>query len=277
MNALITHSWHDCVTYFNMPVRYFLLWSAICTFLALLFPGKRSQPILRQGLITDTIYYFLLPIYFVRIDAIIKLALIVIVYSSTTRTHLLKHGLAPLGEIPYWAQVLMILLMADFMMYWLHRFSHTFPWLWRFHVIHHSSTDVDWLSSGRFHLINLIFQNTTPLALLLLVGFSPRALAEVGFLMWLLSIFEHCNLNWTFGPLRYVIVNPVYHRWHHTYPNEGGNKNFAGFFPFWDIVFGTFYMPEGKTPMIFGIEHDNVPNGFLGQIIYPFLKASRAE
>ncbi len=114
-------------------------------------------------------------------------------------------------------------------------------------------------------------------ALLLLLGFSPQVLAGLVFLMWLGSILEHCNLNWSFGPLRYVIVNPVYHRWHHTYPNEGGNKNFAGFFPFLDIIFGTFYMPDGQVPKVFGTERDEVPNGFVGQIVYPFLKSKPIE
>ena len=252
---------------------YFLFFSVVCTLLALISPGNRSQPILRRGLITDIIYYFLLPIWFVPLDTILKLGLMAIVYSDVTTAHLLKHGLAPIGDIPFWPQLFMSMLIADFMLYWLHRLSHTFPLLWRFHVIHHSSKVVDWLSSERFHIVNSLFQTTIPLAILLLLGFSPRVLAWLTFLMWLGSILEHCNLSWSFGPLRYVIVNPVYHRWHHTYPNEGGNKNFAAFFPFLDIMFGTFYMPDGQVPMVFGTEHDEVPNGFVGQIVYPFLKS----
>ncbi len=277
MSASIAHLWQNSVIHLRVLARYFLFFSVVCTLLAFLFPGKRSQPILRRGLITDVIYFFLLPIWYGPVDSVLRLGLVAIVYSTATTSHLLKHGLAPLGNMPYWSQLLMGMLLADFTIYWLHRLSHTLPLLWRFHVIHHSSTDVDWLSSGRFHIINLIFQNTIPLALLLVVGLSPQAVAGVGFLMWLGGILEHCNLNWSFGPLRYVIVNPVYHRWHHTYVSEGGNKNFAGFFPFLDMIFGTFYMPTGRLPMVFGTEHDKVPNGFWGQIVYPFLKAPTIE
>jgi sterol desaturase/sphingolipid hydroxylase (fatty acid hydroxylase superfamily) len=277
MNAWITHLWHNSVTHLRVPVRHFLFFSLVCTLLALFFPSKRSQPILRRGLITDIIYYFLVPIWYEPLDAVLKLGLVAFAYSHATTTHLLKYGLAPLGDMPYWSQVLLGMLMADVMIYWLHRSSHIFPLLWRFHVIHHSSSDVDWLSSGRFHIVNLIFQNTIPMAVLLLVGFSPQALAWVAFLLWFGSILEHCNLNWSFGPLRYVVVSPVYHRWHHTYSNEGGNKNFAAFFPFLDIIFGTFYMPSGQHPMVFGTEREKVPNGFLGQIVYPFLKSAPIE
>src|SRR5450755_3671305 len=198
MNAWMAHLWHNGVTHLRVPVQYFVLFSVVCTLLALLSPGKRSQPILRRGLITDIIYYFLLPIWYGPLDAILKLSLIAVVYSDATTAHLLKHGLAPLGDMPFWCQLLMSMPIADFIIYWLHRFSHTFPLLWRFHVIHHSSTDVDWLSSGRFHIINLVFQNTIPVALLLLLGFSPQALAWLVFLMWVGSILEHCNLNWSF-------------------------------------------------------------------------------
>ena len=62
------------------------------------------------------------------------------------------------------------------------------------------------------------------------------------------SAFVHANLNWDLGPFRYVIATPVFHRWHHTAPNEGGNTNFAGTFPLWDILFGTFRMPENRLP-----------------------------
>lgn len=209
MNAWITHLWHNSVTHLRVPVRHFLFFSLVCTLLALFFPSKRSQPILRRGLITDIIYYFLVPIWYEPLDAVLKLGLVAFAYSHATTTHLLKYGLAPLGDMPYWSQLLLGMLMADVMIYWLHRSSHIFPLLWRFHVIHHSSSDVDWLSSGRFHIVNLIFQNTIPMAVLLLVGFSPQALAWVAFLLWFGSILEHCNLNWSFGPLRYVVVSPV--------------------------------------------------------------------
>ena len=35
------------------------------------------------------------------------------------------------------------------------------------------------------------------------------------------SAFVHANLNWTFGPLRYVISSPVFHRWHHSRERDG--------------------------------------------------------
>ncbi len=40
------------------------------------------------------------------------------------------------------------------------------------------------------------------------------------------SCLVHANLNWTFGPLRHVLVSPVFHRWHHD--EKTYDRNFAG-------------------------------------------------
>jgi len=84
------------------------------------------------------------------------------------------------------------------------------------------------------------------------------------------SAFVHANLNWTLGPFKYVLASPVFHRWHHTPADEGGDKNFASTFPILDWLFGTFYMPEGKVPTAYGIDDKEFPEGFGSQLLYPF-------
>ena len=80
----------------------------------------------------------------------------------------------------------------------------------------------------------------------------------------------HANLNWTFGPFKYVFASPVFHRWHHTSQAEGMDKNFAPTIPLIDVVFGTFYMPEGVTPKHYGVPGANIPTGFFAQMLWPF-------
>jgi sterol desaturase/sphingolipid hydroxylase (fatty acid hydroxylase superfamily) len=86
----------------------------------------------------------------------------------------------------------------------------------------------------------------------------------------LYALFLHADVDWSFGPLRYVIASPVFHRWHHTSEEEGLDRNFAGMFPFIDVIFGTFYMPRGRAPERFGLVRDDVPDGLLAQLWYPF-------
>src|SRR4030095_8565844 len=85
-----------------------------------------------------------------------------------------------------------------------------------------------------------------------------------------MALLLHADVSWSFGPLRYVIASPRFHRWHHTTEEEGLDKNFAGLFPFLDLIFGTFYMPPGREPFRFGVLHDDVPVGLAGQLAYPF-------
>jgi sterol desaturase/sphingolipid hydroxylase (fatty acid hydroxylase superfamily) len=84
------------------------------------------------------------------------------------------------------------------------------------------------------------------------------------------AIFLHANVPWGFGPLRYFVSSPAFHRWHHTTQAEGLDKNFAGLFPFIDLAFGTFYMPRDRQPAAFGIQGNPVARGLFAQLAYPF-------
>ena len=107
---------------------------------------------------------------------------------------------------------------------------------------------------------------------LLTAGISPNVMLWLGPFNLFHSAFVHANLNWDLGPFRYVIATPVFHRWHHTAPNVGGNTNFAGTFPM-DILFGTFRMPENRLPGQYGVDDQaSFPAGIGGQLAYPFRK-----
>jgi sterol desaturase/sphingolipid hydroxylase (fatty acid hydroxylase superfamily) len=182
------------------------------------------------------------------------------------------NGHGPLAALPVWLQAVLALVAADFMMYWLHRLFHR-GGLWKYHAIHHSSDDVDWISAARFHPVNLLLGTIGIDAVLLLAGISPVALVWFGPFNIFQSAFVHANLNWTLGPFRYVLATPVFHRWHHTAREQGGDTNFAGTFPLWDILFGTFRMPADRLPDDYGVEDQaSFPRELTGQMAYPFRK-----
>jgi sterol desaturase/sphingolipid hydroxylase (fatty acid hydroxylase superfamily) len=225
----------------------------------------QKQPFWRRDMTTDLTYWFLGPLLYGYV------ALVAHTY-TVDYAHLDRIAsavTAPLTNTSILTQVAIILLLTDMLQYWGHRLFHQNP-LWRFHCIHHSPTQVDWLTSTRLHPVNFILYSTLINLLISLLGFSPKAFFFLVPLNTLSSFLVHANLNWTFGPFRYAIASPVFHRWHHTYADQGGNKNFAPTFPFLDLAFGTFYMPKGQLPFIFGIPDTNLPNRFLGQLCYPF-------
>jgi sterol desaturase/sphingolipid hydroxylase (fatty acid hydroxylase superfamily) len=105
----------------------------------------------------------------------------------------------------------------------------------------------------------------------LLAGISPNVFVVLGPITIAHSAFVHANLHWTLGPFKYVIAGPVFHRWHHTAAERGGEKNFAATFPILDILFGTFYMPVGQLPDQYGVDDDAFPTTFGGQLAHPFV------
>ena len=71
-----------------------------------------------------------------------------------------------------------------------------------------------------------------------------------------------------FGPLRFVVASPAFHRWHHALDDDGIGRNFAAIFPFIDLAFGTFHLPESE-PGRFGAPGADVPDDFAGQLAWP--------
>ncbi|MDE3059742.1 MAG: sterol desaturase family protein [Pseudomonadota bacterium] len=246
------------------------------TLLGRLLPCNPGQAWWRKDSWTDIAYFFILPVFtrFVRILFIgAGVFFIFRSQSNDSIQHYLRSGYGPLGALPLWLQAAAVFLLSDLLLYWTHRWFHGRT-MWRFHAIHHSSSHVDWLSTYRFHPVNVWLTFTLVDVLMLFLGFSPEATAIMGGVNMMYSAMVHANLNWTFGPFKYVFASPVFHRWHHTAQEEGMDKNFAPTFPLLDIVFGTFYMPEGRRPEHYGVPGSNIPDHFIGQMIWPF-KARR--
>lgn len=237
-----------------------------------LWPSIPRQKTFRCGFLTDLAYWAFTPLVTRTITplavaiALIPLALIHGIEPRDLR--LLVQGHGPLAEQPLWLQAIQIFVIGDFIGYWQHRWFHG-GWRWRFHAIHHSSVELDWLSSVRLHPVNDMLARIIAAVPIVALGYNVAAVAAFTLFTTLYAITLHANLKWTYGPMRFVIASPAFHRWHHSSEAEGQDKNFAGFFPVWDLVFGTFYMPKGRQPEQFGV-NDPVPRGLLGQLVYPF-------
>ena len=229
----------------------------------------------KRELVTDLGYWFLVPLF----ARVFRIGLLVLgagllfgIRDADELIAFYDNGHGPLSALPLWLQAVLFLVLADFMMYWLHRMFHG-SGFWKYHAIHHSSEDVDWISAARFHPVNLLLGTIGIDVVLLLAGISPNVMLWLGPFNILLSAFVHANLNWTLGPFRYVLATPVFHRWHHTSRAEGGDTNFAGTFPVWDLLFGTFRMPPGRLPDQYGIEDQaSFPREMAAQLAYPFRK-----
>ncbi len=257
----------------RLLIAFAVLW-IVFRILEAFRPKAKRLPILRRGLFTDMVYWAFTPVVTRAVTAvavaIVAAPIAKAIYGKVDRD-LIMHGYGPLSQLPIAVHAAGILILGDFMGYWGHRAFHRGR-LWRFHAIHHSSVQLDWLSAVRLHPVNDALMRILTTVPILIAGFAPATLSAVIPILIFYSILLHANVDWDFGPLRSLIASPRFHRWHHTGETEARDKNFAGLLPLWDILFGTYYMPKGKVPERFGTETP-VPSGLLGQLVFPFRRS----
>jgi len=176
---------------------------------------------------------------------------------------------------PVVLQFLEALVLADLFTYCSHRLFHAVPLLWRFHQIHHSSEDLDWLAASRLHLVDIVATRAIAFLPLYGMGFSQTALYPYLIFASIQAIFIHANVGFRFGPLRHVIVTPQFHHWHHSAQPEAVDRNFAVHLPVLDWLFGTHHLPGDVWPDRYGIAGSPVPEGYWRQLVLPFSSGTR--
>jgi len=231
------------------------------------FPAIRGISIWRKHRRVDYLYWLFTPLVSRTISVFAAGASVILLAAVTGQRVEAAGGLVT--RQPRLAQAAELLVLSDLIGYWMHRLFHREP-LWKFHAIHHSSEQLDWLSATRLHPINEVLTRLAQVVPLFLLGFRGSVIATVVPLLTLYSIFLHANVPWSYGRFGWLIASPVFHRWHHTTAEEGRDRNFAGLFPWIDRAFGTFYLPEGRQPSAFGLAGESVPVGLIGQLMYPF-------
>jgi len=171
-----------------------------------------------------------------------------------------------------WLQFIEIMFLTDFVQYWLHRFFHQTPFLWKFHAVHHSAQAMDWLAGSRMHVMEIIVLRGLTIIPMYILGFSETAIYAYIIMVYLYATFVHANLKFDIEWLKPIIVTPRFHHWHHGVEKEAVDVNFSVHFPIFDRLFGTYYMPEKKWPAAYGIGGHPVPRGYIKQFLYPFSK-----
>src|SRR4029078_2648429 len=134
-------------------------------------PGWR-----KSELITDLCYWFFVPVF----ARVFRIALWVLcagvvfnIHEVTDLIAFYDNGHGPLSELPLWLQALLFLVASHFMLYWLHRMFHG-GGFWKYHAIHHSSEELEWISAARFHPVNLFIGTIMVDVILLMTWLSPH-------------------------------------------------------------------------------------------------------
>jgi sterol desaturase/sphingolipid hydroxylase (fatty acid hydroxylase superfamily) len=232
----------------------------------------RPQRVIRRGFLTDVAY---IPIHFamrVVINGTVAVAL-----AEAARSLFPSWNFGVLAGHSLWLQALVLLLVLDFFFYVTHRLKHRWHWWWRLHETHHSTEDMDFLSTVRFHPLEKALDRTIYLLPLLVLGVSDRALVIWAAVDAFFGMLIHSNLDIHLGPLIYVLNGPELHRWHHSRDRGRRECNYGNNFSIFDWTFGTAYLTR-EHPAGFGIDDPGYPEGnVVRQFLYAFRPVRQAE
>lgn len=173
-------------------------------------------------------------------------------------------------QTPFVVQLFLIILVADLMQYWVHRTYHEIPLLWRFHGVHHSAKEMDWLAGSRQHILEILVTRSLVLTPIFVLGFSQQIISLYVIIVGLQAVFNHANVRVRFGWLKYFMVTPQFHHWHHASDKAAIDRNYAAHFSFLDYAFGTAVKGQKEWPEAYGVVGDYMPIGMLKQQVYPF-------
>jgi len=237
-----------------------LLYSGAFVPLERLFALRADQPVFRREWPLDLTYFFLNSLL-IEVLTILTLRPVAILFDWAR--------FDAVTWLPLIVQVPLLLLVADFTQYWVHRAFHASRWLWPCHAIHHSIEQMDWLAGSRLHLVDVIVTRGLTYLPIFLLGFSERGLMVYVFIVAVQATFIHANVRWTLRRWQRIIATPAFHHWHHSAEPQSIDKNFAVHTPVWDLLFGTYYLPD-RWPTAYGlVHHRDVPSGWVRQLVYP--------
>lgn len=258
-------SWHLGLDWLLLDL---LLMAVIFVPIEMVWPKNKEQTKFHEEWRTDLVY-FVVSHLFVQFFGVItqKPATLFFGWMGLSGLHTWVQSL------PFVLELLLAFFITDFFQYWAHRFFHTHTYLWRFHSVHHSTKNMDWLAGSRTHFIDIFFTRAITFIPLYVLGFSTITFNTYIIFMAIHAVLIHANTRINFGFLKYIIATPQYHHWHHCEDPKYYGKNFATIFPFIDKIFGTYYLPGNTWPEGTGLHEANYPKGYLKQLVYPFTKS----
>lgn len=151
------------------------------------------------------------------------------------------------------ATVFAAFVLQDFLYYWFHRASHNIHWFWAAHVVHHSSTRLNFSTAFRQSITYPVVGMWLFWMPMIIIGFDPLAVFAVVALNLGYQFFVHTQTVGKLGWLEKLFNTPSHHRVHHSTNDAYIDKNFGGVLIIWDKLFGTFVEENAADPCRYGI------------------------
>lgn len=206
------------------------------------------------------------------------MAFILPVLAAAAAADASDHGWGLLGLInwPNWVEIILAILILDFVIWVQHLITHKIPLLWRLHQVHHADRDMDVTTAIRFHPIEIALSMMLKIGIVYALG--PTAFAVILFEILLngTAMFNHANIN---VPkkldqiVRLVLVTPDMHRVHHSDIRAEHDSNYGFSLSIWDRMFGTYVAQpsKGHDNMTIGLKwQDEKPLKLIWALLLPF-------
>ena len=243
-----------------------ILGAIIITFSELLLPYRREWLPKKFDIKNDLI--FMVTVQMV-LPKILTFTLVVGIFKLLAYFDLSFFNFWP-NHLPIGLQTVIMILVADFLRYWLHVLAHNYEPVWKLHAVHHSPDKLYWLNVGRFHPIAKGIQFLFDALPFILLGVSKEVMGMYFVFYAINGFFQHCNIDLKMGILNYIISGPELHRWHHSRKVDESNNNYGNNVIIWDLIFGTYYFPPKESVDELGLVNQNYPQGYGHQMVTPF-------
>ncbi|MEP6571801.1 MAG: sterol desaturase family protein [Gemmatimonadota bacterium] len=221
----------------------------------------------RPSFLTDLLYC-----------AFYRLGVFTLLFDTPIR-HILRDQLhlQLLPAAPLWVRVGAYLLILDLTNYWIHRWQHSSAFLWAFHRVHHSQTQLTALATYRTHPVDAWLRSVIgPAIFMLLLGIPPAVWFPLAIGWDIVLNLSHMEVDWGFRPLHWLVVSPRFHSLHHSIVEKDQQYNFSMTLSIWDYLFGTARMPDGRPAQV-GLSDWESGESIGAQLFSPvrFLAAAR--
>ena len=253
LGMTIVHS-----TYIPVTIAALLI-----TLIEIFFPYRKEWQPDREDVMTDSA--FMVTVQIVLPQLLAYLAALALIPA------LARDDVIWPREFPVFIQAILMILMADFMRYWLHRACHKYMLLWQLHAVHHSPHKLYWLNVGRFHPVEKALQFFFDALPFIVLGIDETVLSLYFVFYAVNGYFQHSNIHLKFGWLNYLISSAELHRWHHSIKVDESNKNLGNNIIIWDLLFGTYMLPKDREVGDLGLFNRNYPQKFSVQMKTPFV------
>ena len=255
--------------FWGLLLLSFMIWG-----LEIAFPWRKKQGVFRKDFWLDAFYMFFN--FFLFSIAISGFYDLIQLFFSSLGISNTRFVLLDLSELPSGIQLLIFFVVLDFVQWTTHILLHKIPVFWKFHQIHHSVKEMGFAAHLRYHWMeNLLYKPLKTFGVMILGGFEPEQAYIVHFIAITIGHLNHANIKLSWGPLKYILNNPIMHLYHHAYdlPRGRFGVNFGISLSLWDYLFHTDHVPDTNGEIKLGFRGDEKlsPN-FINQLGHGFVQ-----